>query len=136
MRGYAEDYAGWIEDTAQAIESGQFSEIDRIALADEVRDLGKRERRQITGALRVLLLHLLKTKYQPEKHTRSWDLSIAEERRRIARYLRESPSLRPNLPEFVDDAYGDSLFDAERETLLALNTFPERCPWTVEEILG
>ena len=39
MRAYEQDYAGWVEDTARAIEEGRFSEIDRVALADEVRDL-------------------------------------------------------------------------------------------------
>jgi hypothetical protein len=28
-RSYATDYAGWIEDTARAIEDGRFNEIDR-----------------------------------------------------------------------------------------------------------
>jgi hypothetical protein len=39
-RSYANDYAGWIED-------GRFHEIDRAALPDEVRDLGKSERREL-----------------------------------------------------------------------------------------
>ncbi len=44
---YKEDYAAWVEDTARAIEDGRFHDIDRAALADEVRDLGKSERREI-----------------------------------------------------------------------------------------
>jgi hypothetical protein len=71
LRAYTEDYAGWVEDTARAIEDGRFDDIDRAALAGEVRDLGKSEGARIESALRILLLHLLKTKYQPEKRTRS-----------------------------------------------------------------
>ena len=41
LRAYAEDYAGWAEDTAKAMEDGRFEEIDRRALADEVRDLAR-----------------------------------------------------------------------------------------------
>ena len=136
MRTYQEDFAGWAEDTARAIEEGDFTAIDRAALADEVRDMGKRERRQITSALRVLLLHLLKAKYQSSKHSRSWDLSIAEERRRIERYLQESPSLKTALDKAIANAYEDALFDAERETGLSLAAFPERCEWTPEDIFG
>ena len=43
LRAYKDDYAGWVEDTARAIEDGRFEDIDRSALADEVRDLGKSE---------------------------------------------------------------------------------------------
>jgi hypothetical protein len=67
LRTYTDDYAGWIEDTACAIEAGQFSEIDRAALADEVRDLGKLERSELESALEVLIMHLLKARYQPQK---------------------------------------------------------------------
>jgi hypothetical protein len=49
MRAYEQDYAGWAEDTAKAIEEGRWSEIDREALADEVLDLSKSSRREIEG---------------------------------------------------------------------------------------
>jgi len=53
IRTYEQDYAGWVEDTAKAIEEERFCEIDRVALADEVRDLGRIERRELESALRV-----------------------------------------------------------------------------------
>src|ERR1700761_4990475 len=91
---YQDDYVQWVEDTARAIEEGRFDQIDRIALADEVRDLGISETRQLESALCVLLMHLLKTRYQPEMQTRSWEASIRAQRRHIAKYLKQSPSLR------------------------------------------
>jgi hypothetical protein len=135
MRAYEQDYAGWVEDTARAIEEGRFSEIDRVALADEVRDLAKTERARIESALRMLLIHLLKAKYQPQKHTRSWDNTIGVQRLHLTKYLRESPSLRPRLPEILADAYETARFDAENETGLMLDTFPETCEWTLAEVL-
>jgi len=136
MRAYQKDYAGWVEDTARAIEEGRFNEIDRTALADEVRDLGKSERREIESALRVLLLHLLKAKYQPEKRTRSWEASIRVQRKQLAKFLRESPSLRSELPELLGDAYDKARIEAADETGIDLDTFPEMCEWTVAEVLG
>ncbi len=135
MRGYEQDYAGWVEDTARAIEEGRFSEIDRVALADEVRDLGNTEKARIESALRVLLIHLLKLKYQPERHTRSWDNTISVQRTHVAKYLRGSPSLRARLPEILADAYQIARYDAENQTGLMLDTFPETCEWTVAEVL-
>jgi len=136
MRAYEKDYAGWVEDTALAIEEGRFTEIDRVALADEVKGLGITERDRIEIVLRVLVRHLLKTKYQPEKRTRSWELSIRVQRKHLAKYLRHSPSLRPELPELLSDAYDNARIEAANETGLDPDTFPEACEWTIAEILG
>jgi hypothetical protein len=89
-RTYSEDYAGWIEDTACAIEDGRFSQIDRAALADEIRDLGKTERRELRSALEVLIMDMLKARYQPEKQTRSWGLTMRVQRKHIAEFLKQS----------------------------------------------
>jgi hypothetical protein len=135
MRTYEQDYAGWVEDTARAIEEGRFNEIDRVALAGEVRDLGKSERARVESALRVLLIHLLKAKYRSEKHTRNWDNTISIQRLHLTKYLRESPSLRPQLPEILTDVYETARFDAENQTGLMIDTFPEVCEWPVAEVL-
>jgi len=136
-RSYADDYVGWIDDTARAIEDGRFSEIDRTALADEVRDLGKSERRELESALEVLLMHMLKSRYQPDKQTRSWELTMKVQRKHIAKCLRRSPSLRPELPELIlADAYDIARLKAADETGLELEVFPESCQWTVEDVLA
>jgi hypothetical protein len=136
LRSYAQDYAGWIEDTALAIEEGRFSEIDRAALADEVRDLGKSERRELKSALEVLIMHLLKARYQPEKKTRSWQATINVQRKQVDEFLKESPSLRPELPRFVEAAYERARIKAADETGLELDVFPEVCEWTGAQVLG
>ena len=136
LRAYTEDYAGWVEDTARAIEDGRFEEIDRAALADEVRDLGKSERARIESALRVLVIHLLKTKYQPDKRTRSWEASIRVQRKHAAQFLQESPSLRADLPKLLSNAYDNARIDAANETGLDIDVFPETCEWTVSEVLA
>jgi uncharacterized NAD(P)/FAD-binding protein YdhS len=136
VRAYERDYAGWAEDTAKAIEEGRFSEIDRAALADEVASLGRSAKRELTSSLRVLLTHMLKARYQHERHTRSWDDTIRRERRNANKFLTESPSLKTQLDAILADAYEDAIYQAESETRLALNTFPVRCEWTMSEILG
>jgi hypothetical protein len=135
-RSYANDYAGWIEETARAIEDGRFEEIDRAALADEVRDLGKTERRELKSALKILIMHMLKSRYQPEKITRSWELTMRSQRNDIAEYLEESPSLRRELPELITASYRNARLTAADETGLELDVFPESCEWTVAEVLA
>jgi hypothetical protein len=136
LRTYTEDYAGWVEDTACAIEQGRFSEIDRSALADEVRDLGKTERRELESALEVLLTQMLKARYQPQKKTRSWELTMRVQRKHIGKFLRRSPSLQPELPELIQDAYDTARLKAADETGMETDVFPEACEWTVAEVLA
>jgi hypothetical protein len=64
-------------------------DIDRAALADEVRDLSKSERRRLRSAIEVLLLHMLKARYRPEDQTRNWQASIKVQRDDIEDYLNE-----------------------------------------------
>jgi len=132
---YTTDYFEWTQETARAIEAGRFEEIDRVALADEVRDLGKSERARIESSLRLLLAHALKLQYQPEKETRSWHHTIEVQRLHLKRYLKDSPSLRARLGELIADAYEIARYDAEAETGLNIDTFPETCPWTPEQLL-
>jgi hypothetical protein len=136
LRAYADDFAGWAEDTARAIEEGRFAEIDKAALADELASLSKSARRELTSALRMVLTHLLKVEFQPEKQTRSWDNTIRRERRNALKFLKESPSLNGQLDTILAEAYEDAVYQAESETGFALHTFPKVCPWTEAEVLG
>ena len=136
MRTYSEDYAGWAEDTALAIVEGRWEEVDREALADEVLDLGRSNRREVEGALRVILLHMLKAKYQPSKHTRSWDLSLLEHRGRLKDFFEESPSLMAQHARFLEKAYRSARLRAANETGLDVDQFPDVCEWTFAEVSG
>ena len=86
--------------------------------------------------LEGLVLHLLKWRYQPDYQTRSWRDAIVENRARIPDCLTESPSLRPQLPTLLQECYPHAQRRAARQTRLPLATFPETCPWTVEQVLN
>jgi hypothetical protein len=134
--GYDDDFFAWTQETARAIIEGRFDEIDRTALADEVESLGKRDRREVGSRLAMIVMHLLKLKYQPEKETRSWQESISEQRTQLALVLRDSPSLRVTAPALLEEYYATARSKAARQTCLSLETFPETCPWTLAETLG
>lgn len=84
----------------------------------------------------VLLSHLLKWQYQPERQSGSWQRTIKEQRKTIARRLIKTPSLKSSLndPEWLEDAWGDAVSMTIIET--GISSFPEVCPWTVENILS
>lgn len=136
MRAYDVDFVAWTEETARAIREERWSDIDRDALIDEVESLGNRDRREVISRLTVLLLHLLKTKYQPERETRSWSDTIEEQRDQLALILDDSPSLRTRIDDLLSKAYKAARRKAAIETGIRLESFPETCEWTAAEVLG
>ena len=138
IREYESDFAGWAQDTANAILEGRWSEIDRAALADEVESLGKRDRREIRSRFELLFLHLLKNRYQPERRSKSWESSVRTQRNKIQQLFDESPSLATpsELRTWTDNAYAFARKMAADETGLKIETFPEEMPFTESEVWG
>ena len=132
---YDRDFYGWANEQAGLLRAGRLSEADIDHIAEEIESMGKSERNQLTNRLAVLLAHLLKWQFQPALRGNSWRLTVREQRRWIARVMAQNPSLRPELGAILDDAYGDALLIAERETGLLESTFPPTCPWSFEQIL-
>jgi hypothetical protein len=135
MTVYEQDFYAWTQAQATLLRDGDCTNLDIDHLIEEIESMGRAERRQLTNRLEVLLVHLLQWHYQPERQSRSWELSILEQRRRIHKLLRSNPSLRPDLPDLLADAYDDARFGTMRETGLPLSTFPEHSPYPLEQVL-
>ncbi|MEZ2578333.1 DUF29 domain-containing protein [Buttiauxella ferragutiae] len=69
--------------------------------------------------------------FHPSHRGKSWQLTIKEPRRKIARRLDKSPSLKRKLSEMASEAYGDAILSAARETGFDENIFPQELPWTL-----
>ncbi len=67
MINYHQDYYGWTQEQANLIKTGKFSDLDIENLIEEIEDMGKTERREVTSRMAIVLLHLLKWTYQPER---------------------------------------------------------------------
>ena len=102
---YDDDAYAWAFEQAALLRAGRWSELDIEHLADEIESVGKSERRELESALRLVLMHLLKWDHQPEKRSRSWTITIANQRDHAARTLAENRSLKPRLGDIVADAY-------------------------------
>ena len=133
---YEKDYYAWANETAAAIRSGEFCRIDTIALADEVADIARQEKRSLRSRLEVLISHLLKWDYQDKKRTRSWAAIIAVQRIRAFKLLNDSPSLTPWLSENLAAMYEVAVQLAVRDTGKSQDSFPPACPCTLDEILS
>jgi hypothetical protein len=130
---YEQDYSQWAETMADLLASRSFIELDIENLVEEVRDLSKRERDRLLSSVRLILHHLLKWDYQPQKRSRSWQITIERERENLALYLEDSPSLKRYLcEEWVNKMYRTARLDANKETRVEM---PVDCPYSVKDIL-
>lgn len=130
---YEQDYGLWAEQMADLIAAGRFGELDIENLVEEVRDLSKRERDRLLSSLRLIVHHLLKWDYQPQKRSRSWQTTIQRERLNIKKYLRDSPSLKRYLTdEYLHQVYETGRLDAIIETDLDM---PVVCPYAIADVL-
>lgn len=132
---YENDYLRWLDAQAQHLRAGELDQLDRAHLLEELEGMSRSERRQLRNRLVVLLVHLLKLRHQPARHSRSWEVTVITQRVDIKLLLRESPSLRPTLAATLEAAYRAARREAAQETGLASDRFPATCPFTLEQVL-
>ena len=84
---YDEDFYAWAMRTAGLLRQRRFTEIDIAHLAEELEDIGKRERRALESYLRNVTLHLLKWRYQPSVALPVGSLSAMDELRSKNSYV-------------------------------------------------
>ena len=72
--------------------------------------------------------------FRSERRSRSWLMTIRVQRRDTQELLAENPSLKPYLEEALQKMYESGRDLAAGETNLSIKTFPENCPYTLEEI--
>jgi hypothetical protein len=99
------DFVDWTRQNAELLRSGRASEADLEHIAEEIEDMGKRERRRRT---------------------------ILVQRRSIRRLLEENPSFRPILAEVVAAAYDDAAAMVTAVTGSPRASFPAVCRFTFE----
>ena len=133
---YDYDFYAWSIQNARLMRQGKLSEIDVENIAEELESMAKRDRRELISRLTVLLMHLLKWQFQPDKRSRSWELTIDEQRDQITLLLTDSPSLKHQLEERIANSYRLALKKAMKETCLPKNSFPTDCPYTLEQIIA
>jgi len=132
---YETDYARWLFENAALLRAGRFDELDVANIAEELEDMGRSEGGAVRSHLRVLITRLLKCEHQADHRSSSWRGSIYNARRSIAQRLQESPSLRRRLPDFVAHIHVDAVFNAANETDLPEATFPQACPYSIDQLL-
>ncbi len=90
---YDHDFFAWSLEQAELLRAGKLAEADIEHIAEEIDSMGRTEKRELISRLEVLLLHLLKWRYQPGKRGPSWEASIFVQRDRYRGPSRRQPEL-------------------------------------------
>ena len=131
---YETDETAWLEVMAKLIEQDRLTELDFDHLAEYLSDMARRDRREVKSRMSVLLAHLLKWQFQPEKRSRSWKATIVTQRQELAD-LAGSGVLRAHAESILADAWSNAIEQASSETGLPTETFPVECAYTLEQLL-
>jgi hypothetical protein len=133
---YERDYCLWLEQTIKQLQTSAFSQIDISALIEELQGMSNSEKNALESNLRILLMHLLKYRYQPDKRTNSWLFTIREHRKRLLKAFEKSPSLKPYYEGVFAECYQDGKELAADETGLSVSAFPDESPFSLEDTLN
>ncbi|NMF58975.1 DUF29 domain-containing protein [Pseudanabaena yagii] len=132
---YDLDYCVWIESMSQFLREGKFTELDIPNLLEELDDMSGSQRDALESNLEIVLMHLLKYRFQPQLRSRSWLLTIFEHRNRLKKAFKRSPSLQRYYQEVFPECYQTARKMASLETGLMMSDFPEISPFTAEQSL-
>jgi hypothetical protein len=131
---YDTDFDAWTQVQAAALRAKHWEMLDIEHLAEEVEALRKSERRAVRSQLRRLMSHLLKWSYQPERRSDSWHTTIMDARRLLADDLEDNGTLARELTALAEWVYPRARREAAKDTRLPLVTFPEACPWHLDQL--
>lgn len=132
---YETDFYAWTQEQVTLLRNEEWGQIDLQNLIEEIQSLGKQQRQELRNRLSVLIGHLLKWQYQPQRRSRSWLATLRIQRLDIAELLEDNPSLKPYLEEALHKAYLKGVELAVGETDLPKRTFPVECPYSLLEIV-
>lgn len=134
---YEKDIVAWAQEQANLLRSGKLSVLDIEHIADEIEDVGKSEQRELSNRMAILLSHLLKWEFQPERRGAIWEATIHAQRNSVERRIRKTPSLQASLDDhdWWADAWDDAVESASKETGMAYTEFSQACPWNANEVM-
>ena len=132
---YERDETAWLEVMAELAAEGRVAELDLPNLTECLTSMALRDRREVNSRLALLLMHLLKWEFQPERRSGSWRATIRVQRTDL-RMLLESGSLGNHAEAVLHEVYEEARKLAADETGLPPEAFPEECGWKLADLLA
>ena len=134
---YEKDFYSWINKNVLLLKAHKLEKLDVEHLIEELEGMARSQKRALINRLVSLLCHMLKWDYQMDRRSKSWENTIREQQFQIQLLLEDSPSLKIT-EDILKKAYGRATEKAFTETKGAVSQklIPEKCPYTVKEILS
>lgn len=133
---YEADETAWLDEMVRRLRKGTLDRLDYGHLTEFLRDMAKRERREIESRLTLLMAHRLKWDYQPERRGSSWRTTIVVQAGELTREFGYSRTLGNHAVAVLAELYPYAVRAAEAETSLPEETFPAECPYTLDGLLA
>jgi len=140
---YDQDFDRWASSQVELLRQGKAKDLDIEHLIAELEDMGKSSLRELESRFIILMAHLLKWQYQLDTlaeqwqafEGKSWRKTIIEQRAQLSFLLSKVPSLKTSLELAREEAYPLARRLAIKETGMPPETFPNACPYAVDELL-
>ncbi len=114
---YETDFHLWLTEMVTQLKTRQLDNLDLPHIIEELESIGRRDRQALQSNLQVVLIHLLKYQFQPQKRSNSWRYTLLEHRDRIEVLLEDSPSLYSYLGDRFEACYTKARRKAAAETV-------------------
>ena len=135
------DFHAWCLDQAQTLRriAPKLPSLDCAEVAEELEGMARSEQHAVQSFLEILLIHLLKWRYEPSRRSRSWRVSIQNACANIRNSLADSPSLRSKIPTLLNRAYDNARRSAGAEMEMDERDWekkgPRSCPWKFDQLM-
>jgi Domain of unknown function DUF29 len=133
---YDRDFYSWSLEQARLVRQGRWDAVDRENVAEEIESSGREQFNKLESALRALMMHMLKWDHEAGRRSRSWSISIRQQRLEIDDVLADNPGLKSRIAEAVARGYRKARLEAAKETGLDEKIFPETCPYSWDDIVA
>jgi hypothetical protein len=144
---YERDFVLWTEQQATALRmaarTGTNQALDWENLAEEIESLGRSDRRELQSQIQRIIRHLLKLQFSAASDPRrGWRESVVDGRSQAELVLADSPSLQPQLEQFVSaqtpTAVKRAIFDLGEygEVDPATQRALRQTQYSVDQVLG
>ncbi len=112
---YLEDELAWLDTMVDRLRAGAYADLDYASLTEFLTDMAISERREVENRLMVLLAHVLKWRYQPDRRSGGWHATILEQQFQLSRHVGRGV-LRNHAKASLADCYADAVKIAAAET--------------------
>ena len=132
---YETDDLQWLEETIALLKNRQFEALDLDNLIEELEDLGSEKRNAVVSLLDQVIRHLLLLEYWESEVTNNrihWQGEIYNFRLQLQDKM--TKTLYNHLVYKLDSIYGRALKAVNIKTQKLVD-FPEKCPYSLEELL-